>query len=342
MTSRYKVRVGSYTASDKAQDGDRLLLQLRVEQTMDGAGGRCNVELAGAEFDAVAVGDAVEVALDSGDGAVTVFSGLVGSVEFTATTQRVEAQTRLAGLARAEVEQAYENVSLDFIVKDLLQQGGAAVGAVCKGPDVPSYAVHRQPRLLGQVWRLALACGADVYTSGDGKVRVATPDQAGAEHRLRFGQDIREIDLQAIELPCDSIELWGEGAASAKGSDKSHWLCTDLSGVCGKAAVDAAGTVSTGRLGKRPLRLRDGALRSGGATEDSARARLAWLAARRIGGRIDVNGAPAVVPGDAVRIDRLPARHGLSGLLAAAPALRVRGVRHWLDRESGLVTRLMF
>lgn len=340
MSTHYTVRIGGYTASDRAQDGDRLLLQLRVEQTMDGSGGRCNAELAGAQFDAVAVGDPVEVALDGGDGAVTVFSGQVCSTGFTATTQRVEAQTALAGLARAELERAYESVTLDFIVKDLLQQGGATAGTVCKGPEVPSYAVHRQPRLLGQVWRLAAACGADVYTAGDGKVQVATPDQSGAEHRLRFGQDIRELDLQAVVLPFDSIELWGEGAASAKGSDKAHWLSTDLSGVCGKAAVDDAGVVSTGRLGQRPLRLRDGALRAGGATEDSARARLAWLAARRVGGRIEVNGAPAVQPGDTVRIDKLPSGHGLAGLLASA--LRVRGVRHWLDRESGLVTRLMF
>ena len=87
-----------------------------------------------------------------------------------------EAQDGLARLALQELEAAYENVSLDFIIKDLLQQGGAQAGSVCKGPDVPSYAVHRQPRLLGQVWRLAQACGADVYSSGDGKVQLEFPD----------------------------------------------------------------------------------------------------------------------------------------------------------------------
>jgi hypothetical protein len=342
VTTRYKVRIGAYTASHKAQDGDRLLLSLVVEQTMDGIGGHCSAELAGADFEPVAVGDKVEVQLDSGDGAVTVFTGKVTGGGLTATTQRVEAQDGVAALARVEVEAAYEDVALDFIVKDLLQQGGASAGSICKGPNVPSYAVHRQPRVLAQVWRLAQACGADVYASGDGKVQVATPDQAGTEHRFRFGESVRALDLAAIVLPWDSVEVWGEGAGSAKGSDKSHWLCTDLSGVSGKAAVDDKGVVTTGKLGSRPLRVRDGALRSGGAAQDSAKARMGWLASRRVGGRIEVNGTPAVQPGDTVGIDKLPAAHGLSKLLAASGALRVRGVRHWLDRELGLVTRLSF
>jgi hypothetical protein len=343
MTTHYKARFGAYTASDKVQDGDRLLLSLLVEQAMDGVGGRCSAELAGAEFDSVALGDPVEIQLDAGAGAVTVFTGEVTQGTLTATTQCIEAQDGLARLALQELESAYENVSLDFIIKDLLQQGGAQAGSVCKGPEVPSYAVHRQPRLLGQVWRLAQACGADVYSSGDGKVQVATPGQAGSQqHTLRFGENVRSLALGPAVLPWDSVEVWGEGAGSAKGSAKSHWLCTDLAGVSGKAVVDDAGQVTAGKLGQRPLRLRDGALRSGGAAQDSAKARMAWLAARRVTGQMDLNGAPAVMPGDTVRIDKLPAGHGVARLLADGAPLRVRGVRHWLDRELGLVTRLHF
>ncbi len=342
MSTHYQLRFGSYSASDRPRDGDRLLLSLTVEQTMDGAGGRCSAELAGAEFAPVALGESVQIDLDAGAGAVTVFTGTVTGGAQTATTQCIEAQDGLAALALQELEAAYENVSLDFIIKDLLQQGGAQVGSVCKGPDVPAYAVHRQPRLLGQVWRLAQACGADVYSSGDGKVQVTTPDQPGTRHTLRFGEDVRALAIGAAVLPWDSVEVWGEGAGSAKGSAKSHWLCTDLSGVSGKAAVDDSGVVTVGKLGKRPLRVRDGALRSGGAAQDSAKARMTWLAARRLAGHMDVNGAPAVMPGDSVRIDRLPASHGMARLLADGTPLRVRGVRHWLDRERGLVTRLHF
>jgi hypothetical protein len=342
MSTQYKARIGAYTVSHKAQDGDRLLLSLVVEQSMDGFGGLCKAELAGAEFEPIEIGDAVEIELDVGDGAVTVFTGEVCAAEFTATTQRIEAQDAVAALARIEVETAYEDVALDFIIKDLISQGGAIAGTVCKGPDVPFYAVRRAPRLLAQLWRLAQACGADVYCSGDGKVQVGTSDQAGAEHSFRFGESVRSIALSAIVLPFDSVEVWGEGAGSAKGAEKSHWLCTDLAGVSGKAAVDDSGAVSAGKLGSRPLLVRDGSLRSGSAAQDSAKARMTWLASRRIGGRIEVNGAPAVMPGDSVKIAKLPADHGLSKLLAAPTKLRVRGVRHSLDREQGLVTRIDF
>lgn len=342
MTTQYKASFGSYTARHEPQDGDRLLLSLLVENSMAGIGGRCQAELAGAGFDAVKPGDPVEIEMGTGAAAVKVFTGVVTGGALTATTQRIEAQDGVAGLARVEVEAAYQDVSLDFIIKDLIQQAGAQAGTVCKGPDVPSYAAHRQPRVLGHVWRLAQACGADVFSRGDGKVEVSTPDQAGTEHSLTFGENIREMSLAPAVLPWDSVEVWGEGAGSSKGSDKAHWLCTDLSGVSGKAAVDAQGVVATGKLGQRPLLVRDGALRSGGAAQDSAKARMSWLASRRVTGQIELNGAPEVMPGDSVRIDKLPSDHGLAKLLAAVGALRVRGVRHWLDRELGLVTRLSF
>lgn len=342
MTTNYQAKFGAYSVSNQAQDGDRLLLGLLVDLAMDGLGGRCVAELSGAGFKAVAIGDAVTVQLDAGAGAVTVFTGKVSASQTSATAQRVEAQDGVADLARAEVESAYENVALDFIIKDLISLGGASAGKVCKGPEVPAYVVHRQPRLLGQLRRLAQACGADIHSDGNGKVNVTTPDQAGQTHSFTFGESIRSLDLAELVLPCDSVEVWGEGAGSAKGKEKSHWLCTDLSGVSGKAMVDGAGKVSGGKLGSRPLLVRDGALRAGGAAEDSAKARMVWIAARRIAGCIEVNAAPAVFTGDSVKIDKLPREHGVARLLAAGAQLRVRGVQHRLDREQGLVTRIDF
>ena len=342
MSTQYQAKLGSYSASNKAQDGDRLLLALLVEQSMDGIGGRCVAELSGAGFDPVAIGDAVEIKLDAGAGAFTVFTGKVSASQTSATSQRIEAQDGVADLARVELESAYENVALDFIIKDLIAQGGASAGKVCKGPEVPAYVVHRQPRLLGQLRRLAQACGADIHADGAGKVNVSTPEQTGDSHEFTFGESIRALELGAWLLPWDSVEVWGEGAGSAKGKEKSHWLCSDLSGVSGKAMVDDAGKVSTGKLGSRPLLVRDGALRDGGAAEDSAKARMNWLVSRRIGGRIEVNAAPQVMTGDLVKIAKLPSEHGAAKLLAAGAKLRVRGVQHRLDRDQGLVTRIDF
>lgn len=341
MSTAYQASFGDYTVSNKARDGDRLLLQLVVELGMDGVGGYCQVELSGAEFTPVALGDAVKVALDSGAGMVTVFTGVASHSEVSATSQRITALDGVAKLAATEAESAYENVGLDFIIKDLIGKAGASLGAVCAAPQVPFYAVHCAPRLLMQVRKLAEACGADIFSKGDGKVYVATPGQGAEEHAFQFGENVLSLDVGLGCLPYDSVEVWGEGAGSSQGEAKSHWLTADISGVSGKACLDDSGQVSTGKLGSRPLRIKDGALRSGGAAEDSAKARLTWLASRRLGGCMEVYGAPAVMPGDTVKLEKLPAAHGASSLLTGAK-LRVRTVRHVLDRERGLLTRLEF
>lgn len=341
MATVYKASIGSYTASNQARDGDRLLLSLAVELSMDG-GGTCRAELSGAEFDPVAVGDPVKVQLDVGEGLVTVFTGEAVESDATATSQRVTAFDGVFKLTGLEGETAYADVALDFIIKDLISQSGAQAGDICTGPQVPFYAIHRGAKLATHLRRLAEACGADVFCKGDGKICVAAPGQGADEHAFQFGENVLALQVVKNVLPFDSVEVWGEGAGSSQGSDKSHWLTGDISGVSGKAALDESGTVSTGKLGSRPQLIRDGALRTGGAAEDSAKARAAWMASRLLSGRLDVRGAPAVMPGDTVKVEKLPLSHAASRLLTGGAKLRVRRVRHLLDRERGLMTRLEF
>lgn len=341
MPTAYKVIIGSYTATQQARDGDRLLLGLMVELGMDG-GGLCRVELSGAEFAPVAPGDPVKVELDVGEGMVTVFTGEAVDSEATATAQCVTAFDAVFKLTGMEAETAYADVALDFIIKDLISQTGAKVGTVSAGPQVPFYAIHRGAKLATHVRRLAEACGADVYSKGDGKIWVAAPGEGATEHAFQFGENVLALQVVKNVLPFDSVEVWGEGAGSSQGSDKSHWLTGDISGVSGKAAMDDSGQVSTGKLGSRPQLIRDGALRTGGAAEDSAKARATWMASRSLSGRLDVRGAPAVMPGDTVKLEKLPASHAASRLLTGGAKLRVRRVRHVLDRERGFMTRLEF
>ena len=74
------------------------------------------------------------------------------------------------------------------------------------------------------------------------------PKTGSADHRFKFGETITHLAVQKIAPAFDSVEVWGEGAASAKGADKAHWLSTDLSGVSAKASVAADGTVLPGDL----------------------------------------------------------------------------------------------
>jgi hypothetical protein len=322
-----------------AAQGDRQLLSLLVERDMDGLGGRCVLELSGAGFAPVISGDAVKVKLDVGDGMTPVFSGEANDFAVAATGHRVAARDDIAMLAAFDQEGAFENQTADAIIKTLITSAGARPGIIAKGPSLPSYVVHRGPRTLRHVQRLAELCGADLYTDADGRVQCAAPKNGSPDHTFRYGTNVLRLDLRAAAICGDSIEVWGEGAASAKGADKAHWLPAKLDGVSGTATLQSDGNVAADRLGKRPVRVIDGALRSGEAAKQVAEARMKNLAARRVRGFIEVFGAPKVKLGDLVSIDDLPDEHAAAALLDTGP-LQVRGVRHTLDRSRGLVTRI--
>ena len=134
----------------------------------------------------------------------------------------------------------------------------------------------------------------------------------------------------------------GEGAAASQGADKFYWLVKDVAGVSGKAAIDAHGVVAVGRSGSSPRHVKLGAVRSGEAAQLVAEAQMRALAARWLRGRVDVLCAPKVLPGDQVKINGIPPRHGAASLLQGPHRLRVRQVRHILNRKHGFVTHLGF
>lgn len=336
----FRIRLGDAVASSTAAESHRQLLQLRVELDMDGPAAHCLVELA--DGLPPAAGDPLIVELDAGNGLLAVFTGTVAATETGATGQRIVAHGAFARLGQTEVEGCYARVGADFIVKDLISKGGAVAGTVTPGPELESWHLHRGPTALGHLRGLATLCGAGLFADGDGKVHCATPRSGAADHRFTFGETIVRLAVQQVPPAFDSVEVWGEGAASSKGADKAHWLSTDLSGVSAKACVTPDGQVQTGKLGERPLRLREGALRSGEAVEAVARAWAAGLAARRLRGSLDVFAAPAVRPGDLVEIAGLPDGHPAAALLGQGQPLHVRGVRHVLDRQRGALTRLSF
>lgn len=342
LQNAYQVHIGSALASSKASESQRQLLQLCVDLNMDGPGAACTIELADSNVAPPAAGDPVTVKLDAGDGAQTVFTGTVADTRAGATGQTILAHGAWAELGRSEVEAAYDSVSADFIIKDLIGKVGAATGTISKGPALSGWALHRGPTALGHLRRLALLCGADLFAGGDGKIHCAAPKTGSADHHFKFGETVIRLTVEKRIPAFDSIEVWGEGAASAKGADKAHWLSTDLAGVSAKAAVDSDGQVQAGKLGTRPFRLREGALRSGEAVEAVAKAWATSLAARLLGGSLEVFAAPKVQPGDLVSIDSLPTDHAAASLLGQGGTLRIRQVCHRLDRQRGAITRLGF
>jgi Phage tail baseplate hub (GPD) len=333
-----EIQIGALQASTTPRRESRKLLALHSELALSGSGGQCVLELAEPSLPPPSVGDAVQVSLGRGQGSTRVFTGAVADVTRTATALRITCADGLAKLARLDVEAAYEEMSAGAIVRDVLGQAGAEVGTVSDGPTLTSYLLHRGPRALRHLQRLAELCGAELFTDREGKVCFVSASEPGSAHTFRYGEHILELSLEDTEPTFDSVSVWGEGAASTQGAGKEHWLAKDLTSMNAKASLGPKGSVLPGKEGARPLCVVDGALRSSQAIRQVAQGRVAALASRSARGFLRVLGDPAVGPGDQVVLQGLPSDRPA---LPASP-LRVRRVRHHLDARQGFVTRMDF
>lgn len=338
----FKLKIGGLDAgSDPAKSGAQLL-RLRATLTMDGAGGRCTLALAATDFTLPKPGDPVTVTLDPGTGGADVFTGEVVTVAATADEVRIDAGDGLGKLGRLEFEEVFEKQTAGKIARALLDAGGLTAGTVADGPSFPSYVLHRGPRALAHLQRLAEQCGVDVFTDGAGKVHFAGPQQKGKQHTFKAREHVLAMTLAQSTPTRDGVVVWGEGAASKQGEAKSHWLADDLASVSGKAGVGADGTAKKGSAGKRPHSVFDGAVRTGQVAGDLAAARALALASRSVRGHVDVLGAPTVVPGDLVQFENFSDGMAAIAAIAGTDGLRVRQVSHTLGAAAGFVTRLEF
>lgn len=332
------VRIGGIRAGTAPQREARALLSLHSELVLGGSGGRCVLELAGPSLAPPASGESVEVALGRGSGTTRVFTGEVSGVARTATALRVTCEDGLAKLARLDVEAAYESKAAGAIVRDVLSKAGVDAGTLSDGPTLSQFVLHRGPRALRHLQRLAELCGADLFTDREGRACFVAATEPGASHVFRYGEHVLELSLEETPPAFDSVTFQGEGAASTQGAGKEHWLVKDLTAVSASASTGPRGTVIPGKEGERPLKLADGALRSGEAVRQVAAARAAALGSRPVRGFLRVLGEPAVAPGDSVVVQGLPSEQPV---LPAAP-LRVRRVQHRLDARQGFTTRVEF
>ncbi|WP_163867041.1 hypothetical protein [Myxococcus eversor] len=335
----YSVTIGSLRASNKARQGQAFIRSITSELTMDGAGGRCTVELVPSDAGLPTPGDKTTIEMDGGNGAVTVFTGLVLEARGSTDTSLVIGGDALAKLARLDVSGAYEQMSAGSIVRELVNKAGGTPGTIDDGPSFPSYVLHRGPRALRHILRLAEQSGFDVFTDGQGKVHFTAPKQGGADHTFVYDSQVLRTQVAKPLAAIDGFEVWGEGAASSQGEKKAHWLVDDLASIHGKAALGTTGKVQAGSTGKSSREVKDGSVRAGADASAQAKARVGALAARPLHGFIEVLGAPAVKPGDLVKVDDIPEGHPVEALLSGK-VLRVRSVRHTLNALTGFTTRM--
>lgn len=342
MALAYSVSVGSLRFANEGRDA-RPLLAIETELGIGGTGGRCRIQLGDPSWGDPSLGDPLTVELDAGEGATKVFSGEVEAVERRTSALWIHARDGLAKLARTEVEAVYEESAVGEIVEALISAAGAEAGEIEQGPTFPSYVVHRGPRALRHAQKLAELIGAELSTDGEGKVHFKLPSEAGAaDHRLAWGVDLIDLSLERVIASVDSFVVWGEGAAASQGTDKNHWLPTDLSGVTGKAKIQAgasagqAGSVTPGSEGERVRTVFEGSVREASVAEQLARAQALRIALRPMLGHVLALGHPEIQPGEWIELADLPAGEG------PPPTLRVLRVIHQFALGRGLLTRLEF
>lgn len=339
----YSITIGSLTARSGAEGGDLRLRSLVCDFDMDAVGGRCAMEFAAPVATAPAPDDEVKVECDGGDGLTQVFCGQVEQVTHGAERVVVTAVDGLAKLARLDTESSYEGVSAGTIVKDLIDQAGATAGEVTDGPNFSAYYIHRGPRALTHVRRLAMACGSDVYTDNEGAVHFAPPRKGGSDFQFQYGKDVLAIGLTEAPSVFDGASVWGEGAASTQGADKAHWLATDLGGVNAQAATAPAGAITPGNAGDHPRVTANGAIRTFDDAQVAASGQAQAIAARPVRGFLKLFGAPGVRVGDLVSISGMDREQwGALADLTLTQPLRVRRVKHVLNQQVGFVSRLEF
>lgn len=335
----YSVTIGSLRASHSSRQGQAFVRSITSELTMDGAGGRCSVELVPSDSPLPPPGEATTISLDGGDGAVTVFTGQVLESRGAPDTSLVLGGDALAKLARLDVSGAYEQMTAGSIVRELVNKAGATPGTIEDGPTFASYVLHRGPRALRHIHQLASQAGFDVFTDGQGKVHFAAPKQGSADHTFVYRSQVLRTQLSRPLAAIDGYEVWGEGAASSQGEKKAHWLVDDLAPIHGKAALGTNGKVRAGSTGQQSREVKDGAVRSGDDASTQAKARTTALASRPLHGFLEVLGAPAVKPGDLIQVNDIPEGHPVESLLSRV-VLRVRSVRHTLNARTGFTTRM--
>ena len=274
-----------------------------------------------------------------------MFCGEVDEVERRSTALWVHGRDGLAKLARTEVEAVFEETAASEIIAELINQAGADSGELEQGPTFPSYVVHRGPRALRHAQQLADLIGAELSCDAEGKVHFRLPlVRSSTDHRLVWGQDLISMSLERTSAQVDSFVVWGEGAAGSQGSEKSHWLPTDLSGVTGKAKIERgasagqAGHVAPGSVGDRVRTLFDGSIRSAAVAQELAQAQALRIALRPMLGHVLTLGRPAIQAGEWVELANIPTGERT----ATSLHLRVLRVIHQFVITRGLLTRLEF
>lgn len=263
----------------------------------------------GSKFADAAEGDPISIALGPMGDEGLVMQGTITARRQQAGCVVLEALDMTGKLSRTRRAITFEESSISDIVTRIADEAG--VGAVVDGSDTLSiYYVTPQRPLWDHLRDLARLTGHDLGADDAGQL-LFQPADNGSSHTLRHGAELMGWQVRSDETP-SPIKYGAHGTASSSGT--WHWVATDP-------------------LGDDP-----GAARIVGAFSDQSLADLATDAhatatdRARLGGHLVITGNAAIRPADSAVVEGLPG--------GDPDPLRVRGVRHQMNGDTGFVTCL--
>ena len=270
-----------------------------------------------------APGDPVALDLDGGEGAETVFTGVVATIRRSLDRLEVTATNALGQLARYRPATTYENVTAGTVIRNLAGDAGVDAGDIADGVMLRFYVADPSRTATEHATRVAAWSGAILVSDPQGAVSATIVDASTAEIALRYGRELTGFSIEETAEP-DTVTVAGESGAGDCGAPESLRLSSDFF-AGSRPEGPALGHVWTW----------EPALRTAEATSSAAAARQRSLTSAQRSGRLDAFLLPRLRPGTVIEVQDLPDGH-------AAGPYWLEAVRHRIGPDGASTSaRLM-
>lgn len=238
--------------------------------------------------------DPVILSLDGGEGAETVFTGVVATIRRGLEQTKVTAAGALGQLARYRPATTFENVSAGTVIRNLAGDAGVATADIAEGVMLRFYVADPSRNAAEHASRLAAWSGAMLTGTADGSIAATVVNATQAEVALRYGREVTGFAVEEAAEP-DRITVAGESGVGDCGSPDSLRLSADF----------FAGNRPEGPSLHNQWAW-DPALRTTAAAAAAGAAFGRGLAAGRRSARLDALLLPRLRPGTVIELRDLP------------------------------------
>ncbi|SDL36017.1 Phage protein D [Geoalkalibacter ferrihydriticus] len=326
LNPAYKLTLGNRIVDTTDEPRASILTELRVELDMDVPADRFLLVMGQVGSWRPQQEDETRIELgyaDDGDLA-QVMTGSVTAVQADLQTRRVIGHGGAVHLLRSFADTTYQAKKAGEIVRNLANQAGVDVARAEDGSHFPAYVVDGRRSFWHHLRDLAELCGMDLYVDAAGELVFERFVGGRTVHVFDYGRDILALESYFTAPRAARVEAWGESPTGAEGEEAWSWLTKDFSGSRGQAGT-----------GEPTLLLERSALRTAQAAQSFVDALHIHMQRRRLSGRLQVLGNPAVKLGDALRVQQSP-EDELNG------TFQVRSVTHRITKSEGFVTTIGF